>query len=333
MNAGPVLCAGILVADVFVPCLPRLPAAGELSTTEDFLVDAGGCAANTAQCLARLGVASKVVGRVGRDHFGEFVIDHLAQAGIDTSMIARSDSRATSKTVILPVEGEDRRYIHTIGANADVIVDDFRTPPSETPSVLYLGGYLVLPGVPPQGLAKCLAEFRQKGVVVVLDVVAPGGRLDHAMDDLRTVLPHVDVFMPNVEEGRALTGESEPARQTDVFLAAGCEIAIVTLGEGGALLATRDGVIQAPPIAVESVDESGAGDAFAAGFICGMVEGLDLQESLKLASIVGASACRSLGCHAGVFTRQEAEECLRSTPMAMAIRRGRTGKHEGGPTG
>ena len=115
---GGVVCIGILVADLFVPPLAHLPAAGELVTTDDFLVAPGGCAANSAVALGRLGVPVAVCGRVGDDVFGELVVRDLRGRGIDTRAVAVTEATSTSKTVIVPVTGEDRRYIHTVGANA-----------------------------------------------------------------------------------------------------------------------------------------------------------------------------------------------------------------------
>src|SRR5436190_1578401 len=114
-----VLCAGVLVADIFVPPMPSLPEEGELRATDDFLLATGGCAANVALSLARLGVGSTVSGRTGSDVFGDFIVGDLEARGIDTSGIRRSDTSGTSKTVVLPVIGQDRRFIHTFGANAE----------------------------------------------------------------------------------------------------------------------------------------------------------------------------------------------------------------------
>src|SRR5262249_46385851 len=111
-----VLCAGILVADLFVPPLTALPEAGQLISTDDFLIDSGGCAANTSTTLARLGVKAKVAGKVGTDTYGSFIMQDLASKGVETAGISTSHRRGTSKTVILPVIGEDRRFIHTFGA-------------------------------------------------------------------------------------------------------------------------------------------------------------------------------------------------------------------------
>src|SRR6266704_1225630 len=116
MQPPSVVCAGILVADLFVPPLERLPIGGDLVVTEDFLVQPGGCAANTAISLAKLGVSVSVVGKVGTDIFGDAVERDLQTNGVRTDALRRSSTYGTSKTVILPVIGEDRRYIHTIGA-------------------------------------------------------------------------------------------------------------------------------------------------------------------------------------------------------------------------
>ena len=109
------VCAGILVADIFVQPLERLPAAGELIATDDFVIDTGGCAANTATSLVRLGVSAAVIGMVGKDNFGDFIRDDLQRKGVHTAGIVQSDDTGTSKTVILPVIGEDRRLSIHLG--------------------------------------------------------------------------------------------------------------------------------------------------------------------------------------------------------------------------
>jgi sugar/nucleoside kinase (ribokinase family) len=90
-----VICAGVLVADLFVPPLARLPVAGELVATQDFLADSGGCAANTATALAKLGVRVVVAGKVGNDLFGDFIIRDLQRKSVDISGISRSTNHGT----------------------------------------------------------------------------------------------------------------------------------------------------------------------------------------------------------------------------------------------
>ena len=104
------VCLGILVADIFSSPVDSVPAAGELKLAERFLLSAGGCAVNTAACLRRLGREVRVLGKVGQDLFGDFVLRDLERLGIDASSIKRSQTHPTSGTFIMNVKGEDRRY-------------------------------------------------------------------------------------------------------------------------------------------------------------------------------------------------------------------------------
>jgi sugar/nucleoside kinase (ribokinase family) len=298
-----VLCAGILVGDLFVPPLPRLPAAGELLVTDDFLMSAGGCAANVAVVLSKLGVSSRVVGKVGRDPFGDFVIAALAGCGIDVSCIGRSETMGTAKTVIVPVAGDDRRYIHTVGANADLTGEDFAPDAMSGVDVVYLGGYLVLPGLHPRAVVDLFEMARDVGAKTVLDVVLPGDT-EASMDDLRPILPSADFFLPNYDEARRLTGEEAPERQAACFNEAGAKTAVITMGAEGLLVRTSTETRRLTAPSVDVVDGSGAGDAFAAGLCVGILEGWPLEQSLTFASEVGALACTELGCSAGVPGRE-----------------------------
>jgi sugar/nucleoside kinase (ribokinase family) len=275
-----------------VPPLTRLPTAGELLVSGDFLLEAGGCAANVAVVLSKLGVGSRVVGRVGRDAFGDFVCAALAGHGIDVSFIGRSDTIGTSKTVILPVAGEDRRYIHTLGANADLTARDFGPGAMSGVDVVYLGGYLVLPGLPPGAVTALFESAHRAGARTLLDVVLPGGT-EASMDDLRAILPSVDFFLPNRDEARQLTGDAT---------------VIITMGSGGLLVRTATFTLQLTAPSVDVVDGSGAGDAFAAGLIVGILEGWPLERSLGFASWAGALACTALGCTDGIPDRQRVSD-------------------------
>src|SRR5436305_11116067 len=114
-----VLCAGIVVADHVCTPVAHVPAAGELVMADGMLLTIGGCAANAAVDLAKMGVRAAVVGRVGADSFGRIVTDMLREARVDVSAIAASPTAATSQTLIVNVRGQDRRFIHTFGANAE----------------------------------------------------------------------------------------------------------------------------------------------------------------------------------------------------------------------
>lgn len=311
---APVLSVGILVADIFVPPIARLPEAGELVSTEDFLVQPGGCAANTAIVLGRLGVPATVVGRVGEDLFGELVERYLGERGIDTTGVLLTPAQGTSKTVALSVVGDDRRFFHTFGANGSLTAEDISPTALEEAEVVYVGGYLVLPALRQRELAERFRHAREHGTTIVLDVVVPTDHEGLSLDDVRELLPLADFFLPNEDEARSLTGAADPREQAERILEAGASTVVVKRGASGALVRSSAEAFElsAPPI--DAIEPSGAGDAFAAGLIVGLLEDWPLERCVRYASVLGASACTALGCYAGAFTREEADAFLAAHP-------------------
>src|SRR5882672_6513706 len=110
-------CAGILVEDTFCGPMVALPAEGELLALDDMPVKAGGCAANVAIDLAKQGVSVEVIGCVGNDSAATGLAAKLETAGVEVGRLIPVPDLPTSKTVIVLVEGEDRRYLHVFGAN------------------------------------------------------------------------------------------------------------------------------------------------------------------------------------------------------------------------
>jgi sugar/nucleoside kinase (ribokinase family) len=314
-----VFCLGILIADMFASPIDSLPAAGELRVLERYLLSAGGCAANTAACLRRLGRDVAVIGKVGNDLFGEFVVQDLQRLGIDGSAVRRSATDPTSTTYIINVKGEDRRYLHCMGANAGFSLADIDLSALEGARALYLGGYMLMPGVSPWDAACLFGEAKRRGLITVLDVVIGAGT-PASLQWVEPVLPHTNLFLPNDDEAKALTGRTNPAEQAEVLarINPDCTIAI-TGGRRGALVRRRSQVLRAEGYRVNSIDESGAGDAFAAGFITGMLERWPLEQTLQFASAVGASCTRALGCTAGVFQLHEALAFVAENRLQMTI--------------
>jgi sugar/nucleoside kinase (ribokinase family) len=309
-----VLCAGIVVADHVSAPISHLPAAGELVLADQLLLTIGGCAANVAVDLVKLGVSAAVVGRVGDDVFGRVVADMLRERQVNVASLLMTPGIDTSQTLIVNVRGEDRRFIHTFGANAAFRADDIPADRVAGCKVLYLGGYLVMDRVRPADLAAVFAAARRAGARTVLDVVTPGP--GDYLPLLEPVLPEVDVFLPNDHEGAFISGEKDPWRQADLFRRLGARTAIITMGDRGSVLVGEER-LRADCYRVPFVDGSGGGDAFAAGYIAGLLGGLDSAGCLRMASAVGASCVRAIGTTTGVFTRAELDVFLRQQPLRI----------------
>jgi sugar/nucleoside kinase (ribokinase family) len=127
---------------------------------------------------------------------------------------------------------------------------------------------------------------------------------------VRELLPLADYFLPNEDEARALTGEAQPRRQAERLIEAGARTVVIKRGERGVFVLSGDEAFELPAPPVEVVEPSGAGDAFAAGLILGVLEGWELERSVRFASVIGGSACTELGCYAGVFSREGADRFI-----------------------
>jgi sugar/nucleoside kinase (ribokinase family) len=313
--APQVLCAGIIVADHVCTPIDRLPAAGELVMADGMLLTIGGCAANAAVDLAKMRVRTAVVGRVGKDAFGRIVTDFLRDANVDTSNIRASSTAGTSQTLIVNVQGQDRRFIHTFGANAEFSAADVPLPLLDTCKVLYVGGYLLMPGLQDDELIPLFDAARAKGVKTVVDVAIP--QPGDYLPRLKKLLPHVDVFLPNNHEGELITGEKDPVRQAEAFHRLGVRTAVITMGGDGSIL-VQDGLrLRAGVYRVPFVDGSGGGDAFDAGYMYGLLHGMGPEDCLRVASALGASCVRAIGTTPGVFTEPECKTFLQEQVLKV----------------
>lgn len=307
------LSAGLLVADHLCDPIDHLPAAGELVLAERLPLSIGGCASNAAIGLARLGVKVGVVGCVGRDAFGRFIVDTLRAGGVDTADIHELDGIETSGTLIVNVRGEDRRFIHAVGANAHLTTEHVSLDRMRQAKVFYVGGYLLLSGLDPEKLAQQFRHARIAGVKTVLDIVLPGPG-DH-LARLAPVLAETDVFLPNTDEAAIITGLTDPVKQAECFLNAGARTVAITCGGEGSVLVSDTHRLRAGVFPMEYRGGTGSGDAFDAGYIVGLIEGLDPIGCLTWGAAIGASCVRSVSATESVFSRVEAEAFLRDNSL------------------
>ncbi|MEX2139079.1 MAG: carbohydrate kinase family protein [Pirellulales bacterium] len=304
------LSAGILVVDHLTVPISHLPRAGELVMADELPLSIGGNAANVSMNLARLGVKVGAVGCVGDDVFGQFAVQTLQQGGVDVRGVRILVGIATAATLIINVKGEDRRFIHAAGANAALTADGIPSDLVRQCKVFYVGGYLLMPALERRGtLVELFRQARAAGAKTILDVVVPGpGDHWHKFEE---ILTETDVFLPNSDEAELITGLADPLAQAERFRAAGTKTVVITRGEQGTLLIEDGRRIQAGVYPTSFVGGTGAGDAFDAGFIAGMLAGEDSLGCLRWGSALGASCVRSVSATESVFDRREALEFMR----------------------
>jgi sugar/nucleoside kinase (ribokinase family) len=309
------LCAGILFADYICVPIPRLPNPGELIPTEGIQLAMGGCAANAGLDLAKLGIRVGVSGCVGQDAFGQFVIDSLAAGGVDVAGIHKVSEMGTASTMVLNVKGQDRRFISTPGASNAYSVDHIPAAWVRQAKVFYIGGYLMLPKLETDAMVELFRQARAAGTKTVLDVVLMGG--DRYRETLEKILPVTDVFLPNDDEAAKITGTQDPFEQADQFRAAGAGTVVITQGDKGTVLVSDGLRVRAGVYPTEYVGGTGAGDAFDAGYIAGLLNGEDPIGCLRWGSALGASCVRSVGATESVFSRAEAEAFMKGHDLKI----------------
>jgi sugar/nucleoside kinase (ribokinase family) len=310
----PIICLGILVADIVGRPLRSIPDPGRLVLVDEMSLYTGGCAINTATALARLGLPVEVIGKIGSDSFGDFVLKALAERRIGARGVTRDREVGTSATMVMVSQDGERRFVHYLGANARLTLDDIDLSMVEAGSILHIGGSLVMPGIDGQPTAELLRHAREAGVTTFLDTVWDDtGRW---MDILAPSLPYTDYFVPNLPEAQALTGLDDPIEVARAFLERGVGTVGLKMGMDGCLVMSGESqVIRLPAFQVDVVDATGAGDAFAAGFIAGVWQGWPLEKTARFANAVGALSVTGLGASGGVRSLSETLSFMENAPL------------------
>jgi sugar/nucleoside kinase (ribokinase family) len=298
-----VLCAGLIVADHVSAPIAALPAAGALVKTDRLEITIGGCGANTAVDLARLGVDVGLAGVVGDDVLGRYCIEFLTRARVNCELVRISADEQTAATLIVNVQGEDRRFIHAVGANAIFTGKEVPRESIRDSQVVAVGGFGLNPALSGSSVAALFREAHAGGARTLLDVVI--GEPADVPPMLAEALPETDFFLPNRDEARLLTGLDDPWQQAERFRAQGAGVVVITDGRDGAYAIGPEGRLHLPAFPVKQVDGTGGGDAFVAGFILGLLERRDLPTCMRYGAAMGASCVQAVGATTGVFNRQQ----------------------------
>jgi len=295
----PVLCVGDLVADIVTSPIPQMPLPGQPIVTDNIAVFPGGNSLNTAVALSRMGDQVTIGGSIGDDDLGALLLEPLRELGLDVRGVHGEQGGSTASTIILRVTGEDRRYIMNLGVGAHFTGEELSYDLIPEDGVVLAGGYLKLARWSDDHLEGFLREARRKHNLTVLNVCL----VQNSDVDPRRVIPllkYVDVFLPNEDEARAITGQKSIPEQGKILLNAGAKKVVITRGDEGLYAFDRESQIHMGAFKVETVDPSGCGDCFTAGLMAGLRRDWDLIRTLEFGSAAGALGATALGCTNGI---------------------------------
>jgi sugar/nucleoside kinase (ribokinase family) len=298
-----VLC-GSCVVDILVRPVPLEEAigGGRLIQTDPIEVTTGGIVSNSGTALARLGMNTAAFSYVGNDDWATVIRKKLQSEGMDVQHLMTHPTGATSTTAVLVDETGERSFAHCVGAPKQMTKATFLDNLSlfANSRMTLVGYYSLMPNLEAD-LPEVFAAIRETGCQTALDAAGDGG----SMQPLDSILPHLDVYVPSRAEAEHQTGQSDPQRIIETYRQCGAPGLLgVKLGSDGALLSpAADQFMEVPPVTPpgEVVDTTGAGDAFFAGLLCGLLRGMDPTGAGRLAAAVGACCVTGLGASAGLL--------------------------------
>lgn len=307
--ARSILVVGSMNTD-FSARVARFPRPGETTRGDSLAQHPGGKGANQAVAVARLGVRSLLLARVGADERGREAVRKLRAEGVETRLVAEVEGIETGAALICVREGGEKQIVVIPGANDRLAPADveaaFRGLPDRPAAVA------AQLEVPVESVLAAFRLARQAGCLTILDP-APAGPLPEELYRL------TDAIKPNRSEAETLTGipvhgRDDARKAADVLLARGVGLVSIQAGEEGDLLVTREGEHWLPRFRVASVDATGAGDAFTAALAVALAEGLSPGEAGRFAGATAALKTTRPGAQAGLPTREAVGRLLAANP-------------------
>jgi fructokinase len=311
------ICHGELLID-FVPTVTGTG----LEDADTFKKAAGGAPANVAVGLARLGVASAFMGKVGDDGFGRFLARTLADAGVDVAPLRFSGEAHTGLAFVsLRADGE-REFLFYRSPSADMLFTaaDVDAAAIGRAKLLHFGSISLIAEPARSGTLAAVAAARGAGLRVSYD---PNLRLAlwpsaaAAREGLRRGLIEADIVKIGAEEIEFLSGDADPVRGGRKLWHDRLRLMAITMGAAGSIWLTADAQATVPGFAVTPVDATGAGDAYMAGLLAGLLgagevppDAATLTRICRFANAVGALTTTGRGAIPSLPRRDAVERLV-----------------------
>jgi sugar/nucleoside kinase (ribokinase family) len=299
--AAKVLCIGDVMLDVItkIQVMPSEINYGS-DTPADISTHGGGAAGNVASWLTRADSQATIVGHVGNDAAGSALVAEFDLLGVQHHNLVVDDGHSGVVVVLVDPTGE-RTMFPDNGANSGLAISDL--PELHDYNAVYISGYSPLDPTSLPGIKAMISKIRSEGIPIYFDPASVGGMKEVAIDEVQSWLPLMDVLLLNEEEAIYLSGHSEIELALDTLLEK-CKTVVIKRGSHGAVGKSLGGQsVSIPAIPVDVADTTGAGDAFAAGFISHFTTHNDLMRALMAGVEIAALCVAIIGARPRVGTK------------------------------
>ncbi|MBQ2324556.1 MAG: carbohydrate kinase family protein, partial [Oscillospiraceae bacterium] len=297
------ICIGTALVDSIIRGFDPEPISASGYRAASGSLHVGGEAVNEAMAAAKLGLKTGILCSLGEDEAGEMVVRALRRCGVDTSWILRAKEHPTPVTTMF-VRADGTRKSVTNGAHRYNFHPERDAALFADARALILGSLFRAPFDDPEIVLAVLRAARAAGQIVFADTKLPNFRF-LTLDDLRGALPLIDYLTPNEDEARYYSGKEDPDAMADVFLGYGVKNVVIKLGGKGCFFKNAEESILLPACDVLTVDATGAGDNFIAGFASELLRGASHAEALRFANACGAICTTAVGAAAALRDREQ----------------------------
>ncbi len=251
-------------------------------------IAAGGSAANTINGIANIGIPCSFIGKISNDKFGEYYRDDMIKNGIEPILL--KGTAQTGRATVFISKDSERTFGTYLGAAIEMTPDELTPDMFDGYSYFHIEGYLVQNQ---DLIRKAMQLAHEKGVKISLDM-ASYNVVEANREFLKEMIEtYVDILFANEEEAKAFTGKSPEESLHEI--AKLVDIAVVKIGSKGSMIKRQNEVVNIGVIKVNSIDTTGAGDLYAAGFLYGLAKGLSLDKCGQIGALLSGKVIEVVG--------------------------------------
>ena len=299
---------GELNADLILYGLPATLEPEREHLAEDLAITLGSSSAIFAHNISLLGSRVGFTSCIGGDPLGKFCVDRLQESGVDVSGVKVLAAKTTGLTVILPLAAQ-RKILTYLGTTLDLQFAHLDLNYLGSASHFHLSSFFLLRGLRPR-IPELFSKMKQSGLTTSLDT--NDDPEDLWVEDVKSVLKSVDIFLPNEREACKLAGASDVQNALD-SLSRLVPIVVIKCGRKGVLAKRGKNQFHAPSVSVQPVDTVGAGDSFNAGFLHKFILRCNLEECLEYGNAVAALSTTRAGGTEALRERNHRESFLQTS--------------------
>lgn len=289
-----VLCVGLMVCDIIIQPVDKDVFEVDSTRIDTLKITSGGDSLNAAINMEKLGITAGLIGKVGNDVFGEYLIHEAQKYDVITSGIIKSDEYSTSTSIVLVDKSGERHFAYYGKANDSLCVKDVDIKLLNEANMVHVGSAMALNNLDGSGITELFKMAKSLGKPTSMDVTWDSS--DKWLEKIEDALHYTDIFMPSYDEAKKITGLDKPEDMKEFFRNYGLKILVVKLGSAGCYITDFSDEYRIKPFKnIRVIDTTGAGDAFVAGFLTGFIKGFSLYDSGVLGNAVASQCVMKLG--------------------------------------